>query len=218
MPRKLTPTRLAEKAVTDRERLDALLDSAVVAHVGLVVDDGPLVIPTGFARDGDRLLLHGSTGSRWLRALAAGAPVCVTVTELTGLVVARSGFESSMHYRSACLFGTCQQVAGEAASRALELFVDRVLPGRSAEVRPSSPKELAATLVLALDIEQWSLKESSGWPDDPAEDVAGHAWAGVVPIRTVLERPIPAPDVRAGIEIPDSVRRLVAGRAVESSD
>ncbi|MCC6495388.1 MAG: pyridoxamine 5'-phosphate oxidase family protein [Propionibacteriaceae bacterium] len=216
--RSLTPTRLAEKAVTDRDRLDALLDSALVAHVGLVVEDGPLVVPTGFARDGDRLLLHGSTGSRWLRALAAGTYACVTVTELTGLVVARSGFESSMHYRSACLFGTFEPLAGDDASRALELFTERVLPGRAAEVRPSTPKELAATLVVALGIGQWSLKVSAGWPDDPAADVAGDAWAGVIPIRSVLEQPIPAPDVRAGIDIPDSVRRLLAGRDVGSSD
>ncbi len=218
MDRRLTPTRLAEKAVTDRDRLDALLDSVLVAHVGLVVDDGPLVVPTGFARDGDRLLLHGSTGSRWLRALAAGVPACVTVTDLTALVVARSGFESSMHYRSACLFGTCEPVTGDDAARALGLFTERVLPGRSVEVRPSKPKELAATLVVALGIGQWSLKVSAGWPEDPADDVAGDAWAGVIPIRTILEQPIPAPDVRAGIGIPDSVRRLVAGRGVGPFD
>ena len=208
LARKLTPSRLAGKASTERARLDELLDSVLLAHVGLVVEDGPLVIPTGFARDGDRLLLHGSTGSRWLRALAAGTPVCVTVTALDAIVVARSAFESSMHYRSACLFGTCGVLAADEAAQALRLFTERVLPGRSEEVRASTPRELAATLVVALPITQWSLKVSDGWPDDPPDDVAGRAWAGIVGIRTAYERPIPAPDLGAGIELPASVRAL----------
>ena len=166
------------------------------------------MVPTGFARDGDRLLLHGSTGSRWLRALAGGAPVCVTVTELDALVVARSAFESSLRYRSACLFGTCAALAGDDAARALELFTERVLPGRVREVRPSTPRELAATLVVALPIDQWSLKVSEGWPDDPPEDVAGDAWAGVVPLRKGWEQPIPAPGLGTGIQLPESVRGL----------
>jgi len=206
--RRLTPSRLAGKASTERARLDELLDSALVAHVGLVVEDGPLVIPTGFARDGDRILLHGSTGSRWLRALAAGAPVCVTVTALDGIVVARSAFESSMHFRSACLFGTCSVLRRDEMARALELFTEAVLPGRAAEIRASTARELAATLVVALPIEQWSLKVSDGWPDDPEEDVAGDAWAGVVSIRTVHGPPVPAPDLGAGITVPASIRRL----------
>ena len=206
--RKLTPSRLAGKASTERARLDELLDSVFLAHVRLVVGDGPRVIPTGFARDGDQLLLHGSSGSRWLRALAAGTPVCVTVTALDAIVVARSAFESSMHYRSACLFGTCGVLAADEAAQALRLFTERVLPGRSEEVRASTPRELAATLVVALPITQWSLKVSDGWPDDPADDVAGRTWAGVVGIRTTYERPIPAPDLGAGIELPESVRAL----------
>ena len=105
-----------------------------MAHVGLTLDEGPLVIPTGFVRDGDRLLLHGSTGSRWMRALAGGAPVCVTVTAVDGIKVARSGFESGMRYRSACLFGACAVLNGAEAARALVVFVDGVLPGRSREV------------------------------------------------------------------------------------
>ena len=208
MTRKLTPSRLAGKASTERARLDELLDSALIAHVGLVVDDGPLVIPTGFARDGDRILLHGSTGSRWLRALAAGTPVCVTVTTLDGIVVARSAFESSMHYRSACLFGICSTLGGDEAARALGLFTEAVLPGRAAEIRASTARELAATLVVALPIEQWSLKVSNGWPDDPDEDVAGDAWAGVVSVGTVHQPPVSAPDLRPGISVPASVRRL----------
>jgi nitroimidazol reductase NimA-like FMN-containing flavoprotein (pyridoxamine 5'-phosphate oxidase superfamily) len=208
MARTLTPSRMPDRTSTDRTALDALLDEVLIAHVGLGLDDGALVIPTGFARGGDRLLFHGSTGSRWMRALAAGAEACVTVTALDGIKVARSGFESGMRYRSACLFGRCTVLSGDEAARALDLFVDRVLPGRSAEVRPSTAKELAATLVLALPIAEWSLKSSDGFSSDPASDLAADAWAGAVPIRTTFGEPEPSPDLRPGIDVPPSVRAL----------
>jgi nitroimidazol reductase NimA-like FMN-containing flavoprotein (pyridoxamine 5'-phosphate oxidase superfamily) len=170
-----------------------------------------LVLPIGFARDADRLILHGSTGSRWLRVLASGVEVCATVTALEGIKVARSAFESGMRYRSACVFGGCDVLTGAEAERALEVFTDRVLPGRSAEIRRSTPRELAATLVLALPITQWSYKSSDGFPEDPPEDLAGDAWAGAIPIRTAYEPPIPSPDLRDGIAVPASVRGLTAG-------
>lgn len=208
MSRTLTPSRLAERTTTERAILDALLDEVLVAHVGLSLDEGPLVIPTGFARDGDRLLFHGSTGSRWMRALAAGAPACVTVTALDGIKVARSGFESGMQYRSAVLFGTCTRLDGPDAVRALDAYVDRVLPGRSREVRPATARELAATMVLALPITEWSVKTADGFPDDPASDLAGDAWAGVVPMAVTYGEPIPNPDLRPGVEVPVSVWSL----------
>jgi nitroimidazol reductase NimA-like FMN-containing flavoprotein (pyridoxamine 5'-phosphate oxidase superfamily) len=208
--RKLTPTRLPDRAGADRVALDALLDEVLVAHVGFTLPEGPLVLPIGFARDADRLILHGSTGSRWLRALADGIEVCATVTALDGIKVARSAFESGMRYRSACVFGRCQVLTGAQAKAALDLYTDRVLPGRTAEVRASTARERAATLVLALPIETWSYKSSDGFAEDSAADLATGAWAGVVPMRTAYERPIPAPDLGAGIEIPDSVRRLTA--------
>jgi len=208
MSRTLTPARMADQTTTDRAVLDALLDELLVAHVGLSLDEGPLVIPTGFARDGDRLLFHGSTGSRWMRALAAGVPVCVTVTALDGIKVARTGFESGMRYRSACLFGTCTVLDGADAVRALDVFIDAVLPGRSAEVRPSTPKELAATLVLALPIAEWSLKTADGFAEDAPSDRAGDAWAGVVPLATSYGEPIANPDLRDGIPVPASVVAL----------
>ena len=189
MPRNLTPTRKPDRASTDRWELDALLDEVMVAQVGLITDGGPLVLPIGFARDGDRLVFHGSTGSGWLSALASGAPVCVSVTVLDGLKVARSAFSSGMRYRSACLFGVCEVLAGDDASRALEVFTDRFLPGRSTEIRPSTAKEAAATMVLALPIEEWSLKVAGGFPNDPPEDLAGDAWAGVVPLVTGFGTP-----------------------------
>jgi nitroimidazol reductase NimA-like FMN-containing flavoprotein (pyridoxamine 5'-phosphate oxidase superfamily) len=204
-----TPTRLGEKASRDRSRLDALLDESRVAHVGLVADDHPVVIPTAIARDGDRLLIHGSTGSRWMRALADGAPASVAVTALDGLVVARTAFESSLHYRSAVLFGTFTAVLDVAAKeRALDVLTEGLLPGRTSEIRRPSAKELAATLVLAMSIETWSLKVSAGWPEDLPEDVEGDAWAGVVPMRVSYDAPLPAPDLRNGPPVPASVGAL----------
>ena len=157
------------------------------------------MIPTAIVRDGDRVLAHGSTGSRWMRALAAGAPTCLAVTALDGVVVARSAFESSLHYRSAVLFGACAPLPDDEKEAALDLVTDALIPGRVAEIRRPTRRELEATLVLALPIAEWSLKVSDGWPDDPPEDVAGDAWAGVLPMLTGYGRPVPAPDLRDGI-------------------
>lgn len=202
-------TRLREKGSTDRAALDRLLDTSVVGHFGLVDESGhPVVIPTAIVRDGDVVLAHGSTGSRWMRRLAAGAPTCLTVTALDGLVVARSAFESSLHYRSAVLFGRCSPVADP--ERALDLITEALIPGRTAEIRRPRRAELAATQVLSLPIGEWSLKISAGWPDDPDDDVAGDSWAGVVARHVSYGQPRPAPDLRAGIEVPESVRRLAA--------
>lgn len=201
-------SRLTEKQRTDRAELDALLDEAHVGHFAIVRDGTPAVFPTAVVRDGDRVLAHGSTGSPWLRALAAGAATSLAVTAMDGIVVARSAFESSIHYRSAVLFGSCTVLAEADKLRAMDLITEALIPGRVAELRPHTDKEIAATQVLALPIETWSLKVSDGWPDDPAEDVAGDAWAGVVPLARRYLAPVPAPDLRAGIELPASVRSL----------
>jgi uncharacterized protein len=202
------PARLAEKASTERSDLDSLLDSTRVGHFGLVADDGtPVLIPTMVVRDGDRVLAHGSTGSRWMRRLAEGAPTALAVTSYDGVVVARSAFESSIRYRSAVLFGRCSTVS-DGKERYLDLVTEALIPGRTAEVRRPTRAELAATLVLSLPIEDWSLKISAGWPEDEPDDVAGPAWAGVVPVRAAYAAPLPAPDLRAGIEVPASVRAL----------
>jgi nitroimidazol reductase NimA-like FMN-containing flavoprotein (pyridoxamine 5'-phosphate oxidase superfamily) len=202
------PIRLSEKASTDRSDLHALLDTTRVGHFALVADDGsPAVIPTMVVRDGDRILAHGSTGSRWMRRLATGVPTALAVTAYDGLVVARSAFESSIRYRSAVVFGRCAHVT-EDKERFLDLVTEALIPGRSAEVRRPTRAELAATLVLALPIEDWSLKISAGWPEDEEDDVAGPAWAGVVPGRNVYDAPLAAPDLRPGIEVPASVRAL----------
>ena len=144
-----------------------------------------------------------------MRLLASGVPSALAVTALDGLVLARSAFESSMHYRSAVLFGRCSPILDVDEKRtALAVITESLVPGRVAEVRASTAKELAATLVLRMPIDKWSLKVSAGWPEDPPDDVAGPAWAGVVPIRTSHEQALPAPDLRPDIAVPESVRRL----------
>jgi uncharacterized protein len=203
-------TRLRDMAVTDRAELDRLLDDVLLAHIGLTDDSGGVVvIPTGLARDGDSILVHGSTGAGWTRRLAAGAPACVTVTDLTGIVVARSSFESSFRYRSAVLFGTFTRVAKPELGRALDLLTEHFLPGRTAEIRRPTGRELAATMALRMPISRWSLKTSDGWPEDDESDLDGDAWAGVVPLRAWSPgHPLPAPDLRAGIPVPPSVQGL----------
>lgn len=202
-------TRLKHHAVTERAELDRLLDEVLLAHVGLTdASGGVVVIPTALARDGDSVLVHGSTGSGWMRRMAAGAPACVTVTDLTGIVVARSSFESSFRYRSAVLFGAFTRVAKPDLPRALDLLTEHFLPGRTAEIRRPTDRELAATMVLRMPITSWSLKTSEGWPEDDEADLDGDAWASVIPLRPwTAGDPLPAPDLRPGIPVPPSVRR-----------
>jgi uncharacterized protein len=206
--RDLVPSRMADRMSGDREALNRLLDEVLFGHIGLGLPEGPLVLPVGFARDGDRVLFHGSTGSHRMRALAEGADACFTVTALDGLKVARSGFETGMEYRSACLFGRCEVLDGEDRATALDAYVNRYLPGRTAEVRPMKKRELAATMVLALPIEVWSLKVEAGFAEDDPDDLASDAWAGVVPVFTGYGRPIAGADLREGIPVPASVTGL----------
>ncbi len=203
-------TRLPEKQVGSRDALFALLASTPLATVALIRDGHPVIFPTGFARIGDELVIHGSTGSPWLRALSDGVSAAVSVTALDGIVVARSGFESSFHYRSATVFGVFERVAERDKVRYLETLTDTFIPGRVAELRSSTRKELAATLVLRLAIGEsnWSLKVSDGWPDDPPEDVEAGVWAGVVPMSVRFGEPLRAPDCPESIAVPESVRTL----------
>ena len=206
---KTTLTRMRDRAVTDRAELDHLLDDTFLAHVGMTDGNGgAVVIPTAIARDGDRILVHGSTGSGWMRRAAAGSPVCVAVTDLSGIIIARSSFESSFRYRSAVLFGTFTRLSGPDVPRALDAITERFLPGRLAEIRGTYRRELAATMVLSMPIQDWSMKISGSWPTDPADDVAGGAWAGLVPFHAQVGDPQPAPDLRAGIPVPASVRAM----------
>lgn len=205
----LVSARLAEKMSEDRAALDELLAGSVLAHVGLVVGGLARVFPTGFAVVDGSIVIHGSTGSRWMRALA-GQEVAVTVTKLEGVVVARSTFESSMLYRSAMIFGEFARVADDRKELVLNALSDRFIPNRSTELRASSKKELAATMALELPIERWSLRVSDGWPEDEEDDIAGNAWAGHVRFGAPSASVIPAPDLRPGTPVPLSVQQLAA--------
>ena len=211
-----TVRRLPGQQVYDRSMLDALLDAGLVAHVAVVeTSDGralPSVLPFAFARDRDALLVHGSTASRTIRTLAAGQPTCVTVTVVDGIVVARSQFESSMRYRSAMVYGCFEVLHGPAKGAALAALAARLLPG-VAEARPPSEKELAATAVLSLPLEEWSLKVSGGHPEDALADLDRPVWAGTVPLQHTWGEPIDAPDLAAGLRAPEAISRWPAGRA-----
>lgn len=202
--------REAHRQVTDREALHAILDEALVAHVAVVRDGLPLVLPFACARDGSSLLLHGSTGAGLLR-LAAGEPVCVAVTHLDGLVFARTTFDSSMRYRSAVVHGTADVLEGAVKERALDLLSDHLLAGRTDEVRASTAKELAATLVLRVPLDTASVKVAAGPPEvDPDDHEPRDVWAGILPLRLVAQEPVAAPDVPETVPVPESVRRAAA--------
>jgi uncharacterized protein len=193
--------------VHDRSVLHAVLDAGLVAHVAVVDDKGqPYVLPVAYARDGERVIFHGSTGSRLFMSLATGAPTCLTVTLLDGLVVARSLFESSMHYRGAMVLGRCTLLTGSEKKSALYVVSDHLMPGRRTDARGPSRKELAATTVLALGLDEASVKVSNGPPDDNDDDLDLPIWAGVVPLTEAYGQAIAAPDLRSPQAVPDYVR------------
>jgi len=203
-------TRHAERGRSEREALDALLDEVLAGTLSTVVDGRPWVVPMLFARDGDRVLLHGSTGAGALRQVAAGAPAALSVTVVDGLVVAHTTFESSANYRSAVIHGELRPLADAERTTALELISQRLIPGRPAEVRAMNSRELAATLAMELPITpgRWLLKERSGGASVPDEET--DAWSGVVPFRVVAGAPEPSPwSAEAGTPVPASVTAFV---------
>jgi nitroimidazol reductase NimA-like FMN-containing flavoprotein (pyridoxamine 5'-phosphate oxidase superfamily) len=192
--------RLPARGVFDRAAIHAILDEAIVCHVAFVVDRQPYAIPTGHARIGDALYLHGSAASRMVRQLAAGVDVCVTVTIVDGLVLARSAFHHSMNYRSAVVLGRARLVTGhDEKATALRRFTDHIVPGRWAELRPVTDRELKGTSVLALPIEEASAKVRTGPPLDDGEDLEWPVWAGVVPLVTTAGAPVPDAHVKPGL-------------------
>jgi hypothetical protein len=210
MPDNSAPTprtrlvREPQRAVYDRTAIDAILDEAFICHVGFVVDGQPYVIPTGFGRSGDHLYIHGSAASRMLRNLDQGIPVCVTVTLLDGLVLARSIFNHSMNYRSVVVLGTAVAVEERAEKlEALRLLSEHILPGRWVESRFPNEQEIKATTVLRLPLSECSAKVRTGPPIDDEEDYAFDTWAGVIPLTTAVGAPIP--DDRCNREAPDYV-------------
>ena len=186
--------RIPKRASYDRAAADAILDEALVCHVGFVADGQPFVIPTAFARVDRHLYIHGAAASRMLRTLAGGVPVCVTVTLLDGLVLARSVFHHSMNYRSVVILGTATEVTDAAEKwAALEAIVEHLAPGRWSEARLPNDKELAATSVLRVPIEEASVKVRTGPPLDDVEDYALPCWAGVIPLHLHRGDPIADP-------------------------
>src|SRR2546430_11362946 len=204
--RRTTVKRLPKRGRYERETIYAILDEGMICHVGFAVDGQPFVIPTGYARDGDTLYLHGSPASRMLRSLAAGASVGVTVTLLDGIVVARSAFHSSMNYRSVVILGTATPVTGrDEKLHAMRALVDHLIPGRWADLRQITGKELNATLVLAIPLREASAKVRTGGPLDDEDDYELPIWAGVVPLSLRPAEPLVDEQLRTRIATPDYV-------------
>lgn len=207
-----TVKRRRERGVYDREAVHAIIDEALVCHVGFVADGAPVVIPTIHGRSAGTLYLHGSVASRMLRALTGGVEACVTMTIVDGLVLARSAMHHSMNYRSVVVFGTAEAVTDPAEKlQALRVVTEHVAPGRWAEVRPPTDAELRQTLVLRLPLDEASAKIRAGGPVDDEQDHALPVWAGVVPLRLTPGPPVPDDRLAPGIEPSAAVRHL-AGR------
>ena len=200
--------RIPDRGHYDKETLYKILDDTCICHVGFVMEGQPFVIPTIYGRKGNTLYLHGATTSRMLKILETGAPVCLTVTHVDGLVLARSTFHHSMNYRSAVVFGTARLVDAEKKVEALEIITEHILKGRWEESRQPNAKELKATSVLAVEIEQASSKIRTGPPGDEKEDYELPIWAGVIPMKTVYGEPEADPLGNPSLDIPESVKSL----------
>ncbi|MFJ9823802.1 pyridoxamine 5'-phosphate oxidase family protein [Streptomyces sp. NPDC101160] len=216
------PTRSRERASYDRELVHAILDETYLCHLGFVRDGAPVVLPTLYGRVGEVLYVHGSTGSRPMRMAAQGKgvvdgareeapglPVCLTVTHVDGLVLAKSAFHHSINYRSVVVHGTAHQVTDpEELRTALDALVDHVVPGRAADSRPGNAKELAATAVLRIDLAEVSAKVRTGGPNDEPEDAALPHWAGVIPVQKSYGTPEPAADLDPAVALPGYLAAL----------
>ncbi len=198
-----TLKRLPERGHYDRELVNQILDEGFICHVGFAVDGQPVVIPTGYARVGDSLVIHGSQASRMLRTLGQGIDVCVTITLIDGLVLARSAFHHSMNYRSVVVFGRATLVDNRAEKlAALRSLSDHMIPGRWDDVREPSERELQQTTVLSLSLTEASAKVRQGPPLDDEEDYDLAVWAGVIPLSLVAGRPVGDARIPAQSEVP----------------
>ena len=199
--------RLPKRGHFDRETVYGILDEGFICHVGFAPEGQPFVIPTGYARDGDTLYIHGSAASRMLRTLSTGLDVCVTVTIIDGLVLARSAFHHSMNYRSVVIFGRAKLVEDrEEKMAALLALSEHIIRGRWAEVREPTEQEMKATTVLSLPLAEVSAKIRTGPPLDDEEDYEMNVWAGVIPLRLVADEPIADPRLIDGVEVPGYAR------------
>lgn len=204
--------RLPKRGNYDRETVYRILDEAMVCHVGFVVDGQPFVIPTGFGRDGDTLYIHGSAASRMLGAAAQGIQICITVTLLDGLVLARSAFHHSMNYRSVVILGNARSVESEDEKvAALRIFTEHIVPGRWNDIRKPTVQELKATSVLAIPLKEASAKIRTGPPIDDDEDYALPIWAGVLPLQTIPGAPIKDPRLGHELAPPGNVTNYRRG-------
>ena len=204
--------RLQERGRYDQESVFAILDAGLIAHIGYVIDGQPYVTPTAYWRRGRTLYWHGSSASRMLRTQTQGIPVCVTVTLLDGLVVARSGFHHSINYRAVMAFGRARKIEDVKEKEAeLDYFIERIYPGRVATLRPVNQQELKGTTLLAMEIEEASAKVRVGEPKDDEEDYALDIWAGVIPIRQVIGAAENDPRLKPGIPLPEHLGRFIDG-------
>lgn len=204
--------RAQERARYDRETVHAILDAGLLCHVGYVIDGQPYVTPTAYWRKGDRVYWHGSSASRMLRHLKGGPRVCVTVSLMDGLVLARSGFHTSVNYRSVMAFGPAELVEDPLEKlAALEDMMERIVPGRWPELKPPTAQELKATTVVSLKLEEVAAKVRDGGANDDPEDLDLDVWAGVVPTATVVGAPLDNPDLKAGIAQPENLGRIRIG-------
>jgi nitroimidazol reductase NimA-like FMN-containing flavoprotein (pyridoxamine 5'-phosphate oxidase superfamily) len=199
--------RLKQRSVSDRAAMYEILDSTILCHIGYVESGQPFVLPYAFVRDGDRILIHGSSGARFMRELAKGSPTCITVTKLDGLVLARTTFDSSMNYRSVVILGTAEEITGDDKNELLEKVSDGLVPGRTLEVRKSTNKELAATTLLSISLAEASVKIRSGMPHDDEGEGTG-VWAGVIPLHLVAGEPIAADEESQNLPVPKSVHEF----------
>jgi len=195
-----------QRAVYDRDLINAILDEGFVCHIGFVVDGQPYAIPTSYGRVGDNLYVHGSAASRMLKQLGATVPICVTVTLVDGLAIARSVFNHSMNYRSVVILGAAVLIdQPDEKLVALRSLSERLVPGRWEQSRPPNDQELKATSILRVPLTECSAKVRTGPPEDNPEDLALDVWAGVIPLNLVPGGPIPDPQLRPGIAVPDNV-------------
>ena len=195
--------RLPERGTDDLEVIHKILDHGLICHAAYLIGERPVVIPTLYVRDGDQLLLHGSNNAGLVRACRQGSPLSVAVTHIDGLVVARSGFHSSANYRSVVVHGHGVLLKDEDHEHALDIVLDKLIPGRSNDIRGANASELKQTAVIALSLDEMSAKLRTGGPHDDPEDIDPQIWAGVVPIATIYGHPIPADDVDANLDPPD---------------
>jgi nitroimidazol reductase NimA-like FMN-containing flavoprotein (pyridoxamine 5'-phosphate oxidase superfamily) len=205
---------MPHRGVYDRKAINAILDEGLVCHLGFTLDTQPYVLPTIYAREADRLLIHGSAASRMLRSIRSGVAVCATVTLIDGLVLARSAYHHSMNYRSVVVLGTATEICDRGHKvAAMRMIVNHVVPGRWDEVRSPSETEIRATMVLSLPLNEVSAKVRTGPPIDDEEDYSLACWAGVLPVSLDAHAPLPDPRLPAGIHAPLYVRFYRRGLA-----